>query len=458
MGSCRRPDAAFDLMSDPHPPDGDDSETIAGPTRLPFALVGHRAAFTLEWTDDDGPHAATVSQRTLIGSAARADVVVAHPTVSRLHAELTVRDDGLWIRDLESRNGTHVDGVLVTGARLRDEGSRVELGECALVARRTAQATAVPLWPEDHFGPLLGGSAVMRELFLRLSQYAQTTSTVIVQGETGTGKELVASALHAASSRAAQPFVVVDCGALPEALLESELFGHVRGAFTGAQHDRAGAFESAEGGTVFLDEIGELPLAMQPKLLRVLESRAVRRLGEARHRPIDVRFVAATHRDLQSMVSSGAFREDLYFRLSVLPVMVPPLRARPGDLPQLVAHFLPPGKRRAIDAAQLAELASLPWLGNVRELRTFVERALAVGAQEAFALSRPSRPAPPTRALPAVPTDVPFKELREQWNDHLEREYIAELLARHGRNTELVGRAAGLDRSYVHRLMRKHDL
>jgi transcriptional regulator with GAF, ATPase, and Fis domain len=309
----------------------------------------------------------------------------------------------------------------------------------------------------------------MRELFLRLSQFAPSEAAVLILGETGSGKELVARALHERSQRASGPFLVVDCGALPESLLESELFGHARGAFTGAAGTRLGVFEAAQGGTVFLDEIGELPLGMQPKLLRALESKTVRRLGEPDSRDIDVRFVAATHRDLHAMVSTGAFREDLFFRLSVLPVRVPPLRERAEDIPVLLSHFL--GAAPQLPERLGSELRTYPWLGNVRELRSFAERVKALGADAAWALTcgaespqlLPSVAVPPvvtphTRGFPPVDVGVPFKALREEWNDHLEREYLSQLLASQGRDVTALARAAGLDRSYVHRLLRKHDL
>jgi len=306
---------------------------------------------------------------------------------------------------------------------------------------------------------------------MRLSQYAVAQGPVLIQGETGTGKELVANAIHEMSDRAEGPFIVVDCAALPESLLDTELFGHTRGAFTGAVSAREGAFEAAHGGTVFLDEIGELPLLMQPKLLRVLESKAVRRIGESTYRTIDVRFVTATHRDLHAMVGAGAFREDLFFRLAVLPAFLPPLRSRAGDVPLLLAHFLRAAPNLAIPPRMMEELMRHPWLGNVRELRTFADRCLAVGAEEAWALTaghasemwQSSRlPPPPTLpasrpgSLPVVPLDLPFKIIKEQWAEHLEREYIGGLLERHGRDAQVIADKSGLDRSYVNRLIRKH--
>jgi len=378
--------------------------------------------------------------------------------------------DGVWIRDLGSRNGTWVDGVFVQHARIPEAG-KVRVGGTTLTIAFAEQPTEVPLWPHDRFGPLLARSEAMRELFLRLAQYASADAPVLIQGETGTGKDLVAEAIHATSPRADEPFVVVDCAALPESLLESELFGFARGAFTGAVAPRAGAFEAAHGGTVFLDEIGELPLSVQPKLLRVLESRTVRRIGETEHRKIDVRFISATHRDLQAMVATGAFREDLYFRIAVLPAYVPALRARTEDVALLLEHFLSKAPGLHLDAPTLQLLAQRPWTGNVRELRSFAERAMTVGVQAAVAMTLgsdtavPSRlPAPPRLmegelpGLPQVRTDMPFKALREQWVDHLEREYMRALVAVHGRNVGAIADHAELDRSYIHRLLRKHDL
>jgi transcriptional regulator with GAF, ATPase, and Fis domain len=296
----------------------------------------------------------------------------------------------------------------------------------------------------------------MRELYAGLARVAESDAPVLLLGETGTGKELAARAIHAASKRAAQPFVVVDCAALAGSLIEGELFGHARGAFTGAVGARAGSFEAASGGTIFLDEIGELPLAMQPKLLRVLESRTVKRLGESEHRPVDVRLVAATHRDLPRMVNSGAFREDLFFRVAVLPLALPPLRVRPGDVPILYRHFL--AGRQPREPVSERALMEMPWLGNVRELRNFVERACAIGAGGALGEPPPARTEADAPTATPVPFEQPFKEFREQWIDRGEREYVRRLLDRHGRNVPAAAEAAGLDRTYVYRLIRKHDL
>lgn len=273
-----------------------------------------------------------------------------------------------------------------------------------------------------------------------------------------TGKEAVAEAIHGASARANRPFVIVDCAALPESLLEAELFGHVKGAFTGAASSRDGAFQEAEGGTVLLDEIGELPAGMQPKLLRVVETRSVRRLGESTYRKVDVRIMAATNQDLRTMVNAGAFREDLYFRLAVVPLTVPPLRRRLEDIPLMVQHFAGPRSASLMAPQLLEQLALRDWPGNVRELRNFVERVTALGAEEALALTSPSRPSPSAANLPPVTIERPFKAIREEWLSHLERTYVEQLLDRHSRNISAAADAAGLDRSYLHRLIRKHGL
>jgi len=300
-------------------------------------------------------------------------------------------------------------------------------------------------------------------------------------GETGVGKELVAEALVQAGPRAEKPLVVVDCSALAPSLIESELFGHEKGAFTGAVSARAGAFERATGGTVFLDEIGELPISMQPKLLRALESRTVRRVGETAYRTVDVRFISATHRDLAAMVNAGEFREDLYFRLSVLPIQVPPLRERSEDIELLVRHFMQTSG--GVNAQLLRELTSRPWRGNVRELRNFVDRVRALGPTEALALSaQGARPqaeassppqsqsqlpvaplASPPPAPPISPTDArmfeqAYKDFREAWIDTGEKEYVRRLLLRHDRNVAAAAREAEVDRTYIYRLIRKHEL
>jgi DNA-binding NtrC family response regulator len=410
----------------------------------------------LHFEDARGAKQIAIEGRVVLGAAPHADVTVADGHVSRLHCELEPREDGLWVRDLSSRNGTYVDGVFVAEARLGD-GSVLRVGTTELRVIYDPTPSPVDLWPLDRFGGLVGRSVAMRELFARLHKFSQSAATIMLSGETGTGKELAARAIDAMSKRSEGPYVVIDCGAIPHDLIEAELFGHARGAFTGATESRVGALEAAHGGTAFLDEIGELPLDLQPKLLRFLEARTVRRVGENQDRPVDVRVISATHHDLRTMVNRGAFREDLYFRLAVLPATLPPLRERPDDVPLLVRHFLPEGAS-PIAPELAAELRRRPWEGNVRELRNFVDRALALGADEALSMLSDAHRDGGASPGTSVSLDVPFKQLRERAVDHLEREYIAGLLERHSRNVTAVAQAAGIDRTYVHRLMKKHGL
>ena len=419
-------------------------------------VVRLRHHVQLAWVDQNGEHTQLVREPAVLGSADGALLRIVDPTVSRLHAEIAWRDSMPWIRDLGSRNGTVVDGVRVDAAQL---GARttLRLGETVVDARLADEEEQVPLWPVESFGPLWGATPAMREAFARLARIARSDATALILGETGTGKELAARAIHDASARAKGPFITVDCTSVPDTLFESELFGHARGAFTGATSAREGAIEAADGGTLFLDEVGELPLSMQPKLLRALEQKMVRRVGESQHRTIDVRFIGATHRNLAELVGQGAFREDLYFRLAVLPVELPPLRQRRADISLLATRFFPAGAREATPEL-LAWMMEQPWRGNVRELRNFVERAMALGPKEARAIAGPVRAAPVDDLLPPPAIDRPFKDVRDEWMTHLEREYVRGWLDRTGGNLTAAADAMGLNRTYVHRLVKKHGL
>jgi two-component system, NtrC family, response regulator GlrR len=407
----------------------------------------------VSWRDATGQHDLVIDGPRVVGSAEGVDLMIPDRAVSRLHAELDPQESGLWVRDLGSLNGTFINGVRIKNGCI-PEGGTLKLGGTDLLTTYAPDPVKVELWPEPQFGPMVGPSLVMRELFARLARMARSDAPVLLMGETGTGKELAAQALHEHSSRADGPFITVDCGALPETLLESELFGHDKGAFTGANRARPGAIESAQGGTVFLDEIGELPLSLQPKLLRAVEARTVRRLGETHHRPVDVRFIAATNRDLKLMVASRAFREDLYFRLAVLPVWIPPLRERRQDIPALVDRLLPRGASLEVTPTLLRELTDRPWLGNVRELRNALERLAVFGREGAG----PEPSAEVRLDLPEEWAPLPYKEFRDRSGEALERAYLQSLLSRHDHKISAAAEAAQVHRTYLYRLIRRYGL
>ncbi|HTM22481.1 MAG TPA: sigma 54-interacting transcriptional regulator [Kofleriaceae bacterium] len=400
---------------------------------------------------------------TTVGTHPDVDLVLTDDRVSRYHLELSLRRDGLRVTDLESTNGTVHRGARI-GSITLTEPTRLRLGkntEIEIVP--IDEALALEDFAGDRLGGVLGASPLMRQLFALLSRVAPTEATLLLEGETGTGKEAIAEAVHALSPRAGGPFVVVDCGAIPHELIGSELFGHTRGAFTGAAGDKAGLIESASGGTLFLDEIGELALDLQPQLLRVLDKREVRRIGETRAVPVDIRVVAATHRDLKAMVGAGQFREDLYYRLAVVRTVVPPLRKRLEDLPLLARHFATQLGRGEFEpsAALEADLRAHTWPGNVRELRNVVERALSLGdrgalqpvAAPAEPLAAEEAPRPPSEML-----DLPFKEAKARLIEGFERDYLVHLLERHQGNISRAAAEAGIDRNYIHRLVKKYAL
>ena len=394
--------------------------------------------------------------RVTIGSHPTNDLVIDEPTVSRFHCELIAEARGVRVRDLGSRNGLTVDGLRVIECFARD-GSVVQLGRVRLHVELGAERLVLAQ-PLDRFGALVGTSLAMRMAFAVLDRAAATDATVLLEGETGTGKGVIAETLHAEGGRRHGPFVVVDCGALAPSLLDSELFGHERGAFTGADARRVGAFEEAHGGTLFLDEIGELPAELQPKLLRVLESRTIRPLGQNAWRPVDFRLVAATNRDLRAEVNAGRFRSDLYYRLAVVKVTVPPLRERPDDVPALARALLGELGATAEEQAALtapeaiARLQRASWPGNVRELRNYLERSLVL--QAPAPLREPS--APPREG--AADLSLPYADARRRALDAFERAYAEGIVRAHHGKVAAAARAAGIARVYLHRLLRRHGL
>jgi two-component system, NtrC family, response regulator GlrR len=358
------------------------------------------------------------------------------------------------LRDLESRNGTFVDGLEVRDVYLR-EGCQIRLGTSAIRFAATSESSRIALSEQSGFGSLVGSSTPMRRAFALLERAGASESTVLLEGETGTGKEGAAAAIHETSRRSGGPFVVVDCGSLPAQLLESELFGHEKGAFTGAHQSRRGAFAEATGGSVFLDEIGELSLEIQPKLLRALDSRTIRRVGANAHEPVDVRVIAATNRDLRGEVNSGRFRADFYYRLAVLRIRLPALRERPQDIDLLVSHLLAslqanPGAAARLSApAFLSELKALPWPGNVRELKNFIERCLAFGLVETAPESAPA----------GAPSGIlPYEQARREKLDEWERDYASLALRAAQGNVERAARLASISRASMYRMVSRHGL
>ena len=407
---------------------------------------------------------------TMIGTHPDNDIALTDSTVSRYHLELQIRREGLSVRDLDSTNGTRHAGNRI-GAITLTGPAQLRLGKHTELAIEAEDAPAtLGEFQGDRFGGVIGASLPMRRLFSLLARVALTDATVLLEGETGTGKEAIALALHHASRRADGPFVVVDCASIPHELIASELFGHARGSYTGAVSDKQGLIEAATGGTLFLDEIGELPIDLQPQLLRALDKREVRRVGETRPIPVDIRVLAATHRDLRAMVKTGGFREDLYYRLAVVRCEVPPLRTRLDDLPALARHFAELFGRSGwdISAGLLEQLGRHRWPGNVRELRNVIERALSLGMVVVDGAS-PHDPALAVNASAGAPAagssgassailDLPFKDAKAALVESFERDYLVNLLARHKGNISRAALEAGIDRNYIHRLVKKYGL
>jgi DNA-binding NtrC family response regulator len=402
-----------------------------------------------------------------IGSHASNDLVIDDPTISRFHCRVQ-REAGAWrIVDTGSRNGTRIHGVKVVTAEIEGE-LVISIGDSTLRVTPDTGASET-MTSVGSFGAILGASAPMLKLFASLERIAASEIDVLIHGESGTGKELVATEIVQRSPRAHGPLVVVDCGSISPALVESELFGHVRGAFTGAERDREGAFESADGGTVFLDEIGELPLELQPKLLRALEQREVRRVGTSKAKRVDVRVIAATHRDLEREINRGRFRDDLYYRLAKVRVNVPPLRERTEDIPLLVKSFLAayPQKdmHHLFSPDVIAEMQRHDWPGNVRELRNYVERSVVLedvpppprrsGTMPAYRLD--AAVIPPAPAVPkAIDRSIPFRIAKERAIEAFERAYIGPLLEECLGNMSKAARTAQMDRMYLHQLAQKY--
>jgi DNA-binding NtrC family response regulator len=436
-------------------------------TRVTNALGSHtlmRAA-TLRVVDgpDRGMAIDLPPVGVVIGSERTCDVVLTDSFVSRRHCSIAPHAQGFAITDLGSKNGTLIDGVAV-GKVVAPPGVAVRIGKTLVQCMPADEVVDIPPSTSERFGALYGGSIAMRTVFAILERASKSSAPVLFLGESGTGKELMARGVHDHSHRKDGPFVVFDCGASTETLIESDLFGHMKGAFTGAAVDRQGAFAAAHGGTLFLDEIGDLPVALQPKLLRMLEAGEVVPLGGRKSEKYDVRIVAATHRDVFGEVARGGFRGDLYYRLAVVEVSVPPLRARSGDLPKLISMFLEKAGAAQLAAqvggAALERLQRYHWPGNVRELRNVITRAVALsGPDDDFAslpfVLRPTAAAPEAETIRA---DRPFHEAKDELVAKFEREYLTDLVQRAGGNLSEAARIAGLERKFLYKLLERAGL
>ncbi len=395
-----------------------------------------------------------------LGSGQGCDVLLTDPTISRRHLEAAPGPEGVVLRDLGSTNGSFVQGARFQELTL-GFGTEVTIGKTVL--KYVPNEESVDLGPSESesYGALVGRDPKLRRLFRLLDDVAATDATVLIEGETGTGKELIAEEIHRHSPRKNGPFVVFDCGAVPDELIESALFGHVRGAFTGAVADRRGAFEEADGGTLFLDEVGELSLAVQPALLRALDKQSVRPVGGTSYTRASVRVVAATNRNLRAEIAARQFREDLYYRVAVVRMQVPALRERPDDIPLLVEHFVRQfrnGQALEVTPDDMARLQRHSWLGNVRELRNVIERACALSHGARLEIDEALEERPAGRRSGASDIDLPFKSAKARVVDDFERSYIEALLKRHQGNLSAAARAAEIDRKHLRELLRKHGL
>jgi DNA-binding NtrC family response regulator len=409
---------------------------------------------------DSGQTLDVAASEISIGTSRGNDLVLVDSAVSRHHIAITPHPRGPLIRDLGSTNGTFVSGVQIERAYLA-AGSAILLGNTRLRFDAAAGEERALLSPDDRWSRALGTSEAMRRLFAVLPRLAESDSTVLLEGETGTGKTMLAAAIHDASPRARGPFIVVDCGAVPPSLIESELFGHERGAFTGATSARAGAFEAANGGTVFLDEIGELPLDLQPKLLRALEDRVVKRVGGNESLRVDLRIIAATNRDLRSEINRGRFRSDLYYRLNTFRLRMPPLRERRDDIALLASHFYRQLAGDEPPASLIVDFCRHDWPGNVRELRAAVERTVLLGDPTVWRqISEdvpPTAPASVTAATAFDPT-ASFRVAKERAVAAWERDYVRALIAAHEGNVSAAARAVRMDRNHLRELLVRHKV
>lgn len=416
------------------------------------------------------------SRSLTVGSDLTCDLVVRDSTVSREHFTIAEESGRYILRDEGSTNGTYVDDLRVKEIFLKP-GGQVRAGNVFFRFELAYEPAALMPSDQEAFGQLLGRSMALRQVFAALERVAPSEATILLQGETGTGKSAFARAIHEASAHGDGPFVVFDCGAVQPNLVESELFGHERGAFTGASERRSGALEDAAGGTLFIDELAELSLGMQPKLLRALEEREFSRVGSSKQIRLGCRVIAASQIDLWKEVLAKRFRQDLYFRLAVVTIPVPPLRARVEDIPLLVDRFLEQGAAgtatcfEELDERVKKRILSHSWPGNIRELRNVIERLSVMGVADIAAAMNPAEPqasgpahttlgdpSSDNRLVLSVDCDLALKDAKEQLVGAFEREYLVRLLRRVDDNIARAAREAGLGRRYLYTLMEKYGL
>jgi DNA-binding NtrC family response regulator len=478
------------------------------PTKVAYLDRGaptlHLRRCMIQSVDDPGMEWTFDKEEIRIGSMDDNDIILNDDTVSRYHCRIIQDDTGYVLIDNRSTNGTFINKVRIKEGFLKP-GCIVAVGQTQIKFNAKEEEVTIVPSRADRCGGLIGSNSRMREIYSIIEKIAPTATTVVIDGETGTGKEVVAQSIHSLSPRVKNDLVVFDCGAVPPNLIESELFGHEKGSFTGAVMTRQGLFEQADGGTLFLDELGELPIDLQPKLLRALEQREVRRVGSTKAAKVDVRIIAATNRNLEDEVKAGRFRQDLFYRLSVVRLHLPSLRERADDIPLLLQHFLDNGsynktpagvpKVRRIARDALTSLQNYPWPGNVRELVNVVERAVSFcdgeqlelsdlpdyvrNAKPGQAASAPAKNVPkraatspagqpvvsmdPNAPAPSPPEEllsdgVTFKDAKERWVASFERDYILQMLRRNTGNISHAARAADIDRKYFRKLMKKYDI
>lgn len=410
---------------------------------------------------------------TKIGKRDTNDMILSDKAISRLHCEIEYTSDSFLLRDLGSTNGTFLNGSRVKEAYLAP-GDLIKIGNTTLEFVAFDEKVKIEPSAKDSFGLMVGTSKKMRQIFSILEKISPSQATVIIEGETGTGKDLVAQAIHEHSQRNKNPFVVFDCSAVAPNLIESELFGHERGSFTGAVKSRRGQFEAANTGTIFLDEIGELTSDLQPKLLRALEQREIKRVGSNVPVKADVRVICATNKNLRKEVEEGRFREDLYYRLSVVKIILPPLRDRPDDIEALVERFLstsnynrnPDGSLKVVkvDDEAIKVLQRYSWPGNVRELANVIERAVSFVEGDTisrshldFIFAELQHGEEMTERM-HVDSSIPFKDAKQHIVEEFEKKYLIELLEQHGHNLSKASREAKIDRKHLRNLCKKYDI